>query len=92
MMRGDHGGSNEAWTRDGMNIDLYDPQGIQKPDMAAGQSFEAGWTAQGAVCVHHIRVKKTSRWPSSRSATRISRAEPARSAPKPSPAAWARWC
>lgn len=58
MVRGDYGGAGEAFTRDGMSIDLYDPQGLQKPDMAADQTFEAGWSPEGAVCVHHVRVKE----------------------------------
>lgn len=58
MVRGDYGGAGEPFTKDGMNIDLYDTQGIQTPDMAADQSFEAGWSPDGAVCVHHIRVKE----------------------------------
>ena len=58
MVRGDYGGTGEAWTKDGMSIDLYDPQGIQKPDMSPDQAFEAGWSPDGAVCVHHVRVKE----------------------------------
>jgi hypothetical protein len=58
MYRADYGGTGEPWTRNGMNIDLYDLQGIQKPDMAADQAFEAGWSVDGAVCVHHVRVKE----------------------------------
>ena len=58
MFRADYGGTGEPWTRDGTNIDLYDAQGIQKPDMAADQTFEAGWSAEGAVCVHHVRVSE----------------------------------
>ena len=58
MVRGDYGGNEQPWTKDGMSIDLYDTQGIQKPDMSPTQAFEAGWTPQGAVCVHHIRVKE----------------------------------
>lgn len=58
MVRGDYGGDGQAFTKDGMIIDLYDPQGIQSSDMAAEQTFEAGWTPQGAVCVHHARVKE----------------------------------
>jgi hypothetical protein len=58
MVRGDYGGAGEAFTKDGMNIDIYDPQGIQKPDMGADQVFEAGWSPEGAVCVHHVRVKE----------------------------------
>lgn len=58
MVRGDYGGTGEPFTRDGMDIDLYDAQDIQTPDMAADQSFEAGWSSDGAVCVHHARVKE----------------------------------
>ena len=58
MVRGDYGGADQPFTKNGMSIDLYDPQGIQTPDMAADQAFEAGWTAEGAVCVHHVRVKE----------------------------------
>jgi hypothetical protein len=58
MVRGDYGGADQPFTKDGMNIDLYDPQGIQTPDMAAEHTFEAGWSPEGAVCVHHARVKE----------------------------------
>lgn len=58
MVRGDYGGANHPFTKDGMSIDVYDPQGIQTPDMIAGQTFEAGWGPAGAVCVHHVRVKE----------------------------------
>ena len=58
MMRGDYGGSGEPFTQNGMSIDLYDPQEIQTPDMLGRQAFEAGWTPEGAVCVHHARVKE----------------------------------
>ncbi len=58
MVRGDYGGDGDAWTRNGMRIDLYDTQGLQKPDLDPAQAFEAGWSAEGAVCVHHVRVKE----------------------------------
>lgn len=58
MVRGDYGGADAPFTKNGMSIDLYDTQGIQKPDNAADQAFEAGWTPEGAVCVHHVRVKE----------------------------------
>jgi hypothetical protein len=58
MVRGDYGGANEPWTKDGMAIDVYDPQAIQKPDMSPDQDFEAGWGPDGAVCLHHVRVKE----------------------------------
>lgn len=56
MVRGAYGGPERAWTRDGMRIDVYDRAGVQTPDNDPGDAFEAGWTAEGAVCVAHPRV------------------------------------
>ncbi|HSI02578.1 MAG TPA: ADYC domain-containing protein [Reyranella sp.] len=56
MVRGDYGGDGTAWTRDGMLIDVFDPQGIQAADGEADIGFEAGWSPDGAVCLHHVRV------------------------------------
>lgn len=58
MLRGDYGGTGEAWTRDGIRIDAYDRQGIEKADRTFDAAFEAGWSPDGAVCVHHVRVKE----------------------------------
>jgi len=58
MVRGDYGGDGKAYTLDGQSIDLYDHVGVQKADMDAAQHFEAGWAPDGAVCVHHVRVKQ----------------------------------
>lgn len=58
MVRADYCGDGAGTTRDGMSIDLYDDQGVQSADMAPDQAFEAGWTAEGAVCVAHVRVKE----------------------------------
>lgn len=58
MVRGDYGGGGMGFTEDGQRIDIYDDAGIQQPDNAADQAFEAGWSASGAVCVHHVRVAK----------------------------------
>ncbi len=58
MVRADYCGDGLGTTRDGMSIDLYDDRGIQKPDNDPTQEFEAGWTAAGAVCVRHVRVKE----------------------------------
>jgi hypothetical protein len=41
-----------------MRIDVYDTAQIQKPDNDLGDAFEAGWTPEGAVYVHHVRVKE----------------------------------
>ena len=58
MVRGDYGGANEPWTKNGMRIDVYDDGGVQKPENAPQDVFEAGWSPDGAVCVHHVRVKE----------------------------------
>lgn len=57
MLRGDYGGSGRPFTNNGMTVDIYDPQGIQVSDADATLAFEAGWSPDGAVCVHHARVK-----------------------------------
>ena len=56
LMLADYCGNGIGLTRNGMLIDLYDVNGIQKPDNAPGFQFEAGWSLAGAVCVHHTRV------------------------------------
>jgi hypothetical protein len=58
MVRADYGGDGEGTTRNGMRIDLYDDVGIQAPAGDPIDAFEAGWSADGAVCVHHVRVKE----------------------------------
>lgn len=57
MVRADYGG-DRGWTRNGMRIDLYDDRGVQVADNAPEDAFEAGWNTEGAVCVHHVRVKE----------------------------------
>ncbi|TAJ38665.1 MAG: hypothetical protein EPO55_15000 [Reyranella sp.] len=58
MVRGDYGGADRPWTKDGMRIDMYDDHGVQVPDNSPDDVFEAGWSPKGAVCVHHVRVKE----------------------------------
>jgi hypothetical protein len=57
-VRADYGGQDEATTKDGQYIDMYDPLQIQTPEFVAGHGFEAGWAPDGAVCVNHVRVKE----------------------------------
>lgn len=57
MLSGNYGGDH-GWTRNGMKITLYDFHGVQPPDGTEADSFEAGWGPDGAVCVHHVRVKE----------------------------------
>lgn len=58
MVRADYCGDGVGTTRNGMPIDVFDDRGIQTADNAPNQAFEAGWTENGAVCVHHTRVKE----------------------------------
>ena len=58
MVRADYCGNGEPTTKDGQRIDLYDDFGIQKHENEAAMDFEAGWTAEGAACVRHVRVKE----------------------------------
>lgn len=58
MLRGDYGGRDEPMTRDGMKVNVSDALGIQPPEDVPGMRFEAGWDENGAVCVHHPRVKE----------------------------------
>jgi ADYC domain len=56
LVRADYAGDGRGTTRNGQPIDIYDAFGIQKP--ADAYEFEAGWNADGAVCVRHVRVKQ----------------------------------
>lgn len=56
LFRADYCGDGRSWTRDGTAIDLYDRQGIQRDEPAAGMRFEAGWGKDGATCVARPRV------------------------------------
>ena len=58
MVRGDYGGADRPWTKNGMLIDVYDDHGVQTSDNSPDDVFEAGWSPDGAVCVHHVRVKE----------------------------------
>jgi hypothetical protein len=55
MVRGDYAGGDPR-TRTGMLIDFWDRHGITTPDKDESLVFEAGWSPEGAVCVHHPRV------------------------------------
>jgi hypothetical protein len=57
MLRADYCGEGEGTTNPGTVIDYYDSWDIQKPAHDPKFEFEAGWTAAGAVCVHHARIK-----------------------------------
>jgi hypothetical protein len=56
MVRADYGGDGTAWTHDGTTIDLFDSIGLQHTEAGTALAFEAGWSADGAVCVAHPRV------------------------------------
>lgn len=56
MVRADYCGDGQATTKEGMAIDIFDHQGIQRSESGDDFRFEAGWSAHGAVCVAHPRV------------------------------------
>ena len=56
MIRADYCGDGVATTRDGTMIDVYDALGVQRSEPGAKLEFEAGWSPDGAVCVHHARI------------------------------------
>jgi ADYC domain len=58
LVRADYAGDGRATTRNGQPIDIYDAFGIEKPGDDPHYTFEAGWTAAGAVCVNHVRVRE----------------------------------
>jgi hypothetical protein len=55
MGRADYCGSGVSFTKNGTAIDLYDVKGIQTPAGDSTFQFEAGWGANGAVCVSRTR-------------------------------------
>jgi len=56
-VRADYCGEGEGTTRTGTLIDHYDAEGIEQSEHDPKFEFEAGWTASGAVCVRHVRIK-----------------------------------
>jgi hypothetical protein len=58
LVRADYAGDGKGTTRNGQPIDIYDSFGIQAPANNPAYQFEAGFTADGAVCVRHVRVKQ----------------------------------
>jgi len=57
MGTADYCGKGISYTKDGTAIDMYDVNGIQKSEGDASFRFEAGWSANGAVCVNRPRYE-----------------------------------
>lgn len=61
MLRADYCGNGTSFTRDGTMVGFGDQIGITsfstKVEGAAKFRFEAGWDANGAVCVAHTRIE-----------------------------------
>ena len=53
-----YAGNDSPKTRNGMQIDINYSMDSQPPEFDPALHFEAGWTADGAVCVAHPRVKE----------------------------------
>jgi hypothetical protein len=58
MLRGDYAGDNSPTTRDGTQVGVGDRWSLRTVEPREGHPFEAGWDAQGAVCVHHARIRQ----------------------------------
>jgi len=58
MVRADYCGEGKGTMRNGTLIDHYDAVDIEEPAQDPRFGFEAGWTASGAVCVRHVRIKE----------------------------------
>jgi hypothetical protein len=56
LVRADYAGDGRGTTRNGQPIDIYDAFGIETHADDPSYRFEAGFTADGAVCVGHVRV------------------------------------
>ena len=58
MLRADYCGNDQATTRTGMLVDIYDKIGINTAEGSTvpGVTFEAAFGTEGAVCVAHPRV------------------------------------
>jgi len=58
LVRADYCGDRIGHTRNGTPIDLFDKVGVQDDEVAPGMTLEAAWGPDGAVCVHHTRLKE----------------------------------
>jgi hypothetical protein len=58
LVRADYAGDGIGTTRDGQPIDIYDSLGVLPPADNPAFEFEAGFAADGAVCVRHVRVRQ----------------------------------
>ena len=56
MLRADYCGDGAAHTHNGTAVNISDRLGLQRFDPAPDMSFEAAWGADGAVCVHRVRI------------------------------------
>ena len=57
MLRADYTGNGSASTHEGTQVGITDRWNLRALEAREGHPFEAGWDAQGAVCVHHVRVR-----------------------------------
>jgi hypothetical protein len=56
MLRADYAADGGTATRDGQPVGSTDRWGMRKLELSATDRFEAGWDAQGAVCVRLPRL------------------------------------
>jgi hypothetical protein len=56
LLRADYCGDDRPATRDGTLVDVFDREGIQRPEADPALAFEAAWSPHGAVCVARTRI------------------------------------
>lgn len=58
MVIADYCGDGDSATQDGTRVDVWDSAHVEERDPQDGRRFEAAWTQDGAVCMHHPRWPK----------------------------------
>lgn len=56
MMKADYCGDGTPHTRDGIQVQIYDPLGIQEKVNVPELTFEGAWNEDGAVCLKKTRL------------------------------------
>ena len=58
MARADYCGDGVSYTKTGTLVDVFDFSGVMAPEQDPGElRFEAGWGAEGAICVNEPRYQ-----------------------------------
>lgn len=55
-IRADYCGNGSSFTRDGVQVDVYDVTGLERSAHLSHMAFEAAWGEDGATCLRRTRV------------------------------------